>query len=182
MSTSTSTPLVMVMMGVSGTGKSSVGVLLAEALEVDFIEGDAHHPPANITKMSDGVPLTDEDRRPWLLQLARLTAREYDAGRSVVLTCSALKRDYRDLLRSGVPDDRVFFVHLHADTAVLTERMQQRTKHFMPASLLASQLDTLEPLEPDETGALVDVTPPLSDIAAEALSLVTPLLSPTGAP
>ena len=165
-------PLAIVVMGVSGTGKSSVAALVAEALEIDFVEGDSHHPESNITKMSEGTPLTDEDRWPWLEILAGLAHEEVAAGRSLVLTCSALKRSYRDVLRAGVTDGRVFFVHLHADLEVLSERMQQRTKHFMPTSLLTSQLETLEPLEDDETGVVVDVTPPLSDVAAATLDAI----------
>lgn len=156
-----------VVMGVSGTGKSSVAMLLAERLDLDFVEGDEHHPDRNIVKMSDGTPLTDEDRWPWLETLAGLARQRYEAGRSLVLTCSALKRSYRDVLRSGVPDGRMFFVHLHAEVDVLSERMQQRTKHFMPTSLLTSQLETLEPLEDDELGVVVDVAPPL-EVVAEA--------------
>lgn len=157
-----------VVMGVSGTGKSSVAMLLAERLDLDFVEGDEHHPDRNIVKMSDGTPLTDEDRWPWLETLAGLARQRYEAGRSLVLTCSALKRSYRDVLRSGVPDGRMFFVHLHAEVDVLSERMQQRTKHFMPTSLLTSQLETLEPLEDDELGAVVDVAPPLEVVADAA--------------
>lgn len=155
-------------MGVSGTGKSSVAMLLAERLDLDFVEGDEHHPDRNIVKMSDGTPLTDEDRWPWLETLAGLARQRYEAGRSLVLTCSALKRSYRDVLRSGVPDGRMFFVHLHAEVDVLSERMQQRTKHFMPTSLLTSQLETLEPLEDDELGVVVDVAPPLEVVADAA--------------
>lgn len=157
-----------VVMGVSGTGKSSVAMLLAERLDLDFVEGDEHHPDRNIVKMSDGTPLTDEDRWPWLETLAGLARQRYEAGRSLVLTCSALKRSYRDVLRSGVPDGRMFFVHLHAEVDVLSERMQQRTKHFMPTSLLTSQLETLEPLEDDELGVVVDVAPPLEVVADAA--------------
>ena len=159
-----SEPLVIVVMGVSGTGKSSVATLLAERLDLGFVEGDERHPDSNIAKMSEGIPLTDADRWPWLETLADLARQRYDAGHSLVLTCSALKRSYRDVLRSGVPDGRMFFVHLHADQDVLAARMEHRTKHFMPASLLASQLETLEPLEDDELGAVVDVTPPLEAV------------------
>ncbi len=160
-------------MGVSGTGKSTVGMAVAEALEVDFVEGDAHHPDANITKMSGGVPLDDDDRRPWLEELARIAGRAVDSGRSAVITCSALKRAYRDLLRAEVADDRMFFVHLDAPVEVLAERMGRRTKHFMPTSLLDSQVAVLEPLASDEAGVVVDVTASPSDVASAALTAIT---------
>lgn len=176
---SSSAPVVVVM-GVSGTGKSTIGMLVAEALEVDFIEGDAHHPDANIAKMSAGTPLTDEDRRPWLERLAALAAEEHDAGRAVVMTCSALKRDYRDVLRSRTPAGTTFFVHLHGDLDVLTTRMQERVKHFMPPSLLASQLGTLEPLGDDEDGATIDVASSPSEVAAEVLAALGPVAGGPG--
>ena len=154
-------------MGVSGTGKTTIGELVAEALGIDFVEGDSHHPDANVRKMSEGEPLDDDDRRPWLEELGRVAAGYRDERRDVVITCSALKRAYRDLLREAVPD--IFFVHLHAERDVLAERMTQRTKHFMPTSLLQSQLDTLQPLEPDERGAVVDVAPRPSRVASVAL-------------
>ncbi len=162
-------PRVVVVMGVSGTGKTSVGERLAEELDLEFVEGDSHHPQANIDKMAAGVALTDDDRLPWLQILADLAGERYAAGRSVVLTCSALRRSYRDVLRSGVPQGAMFFVHLHAPFEVLEERMSQRTKHFMPPSLLASQLDTLEPIESDEPGEVVDVSPDLDEVVAAAL-------------
>lgn len=158
-----------VVMGVSGTGKTSVGELLAARLGADFVEGDQHHPAANIAKMSAGVPLTDEDRMPWLATLARLVARNHAQGTSTVLACSALRRRYRDVLRSAVPAGSLFFVHLHAPHETLRERMSLRTKHFMPPSLLQSQLDTLEPLEKDEPGVVVDVSADLDDVVAAAV-------------
>ncbi len=162
------TPLAVVVMGVSGTGKSSVAELLSEHLGIDFVEGDDYHPEANIAKMSEGVALTDDDRRPWLQVLADLAHERSEAGQSLLLTCSALKRSYRDLLRSGVPEGRMFFVHLDAEPDVLTDRMEHRTKHFMPTSLLQSQLETLEPLQDDELGCVVDVAAPLDVVAANA--------------
>lgn len=165
-------PVHIVVMGVSATGKTSVATEMAARLGCDFIEGDSHHPPANIAKMEAGVPLTDEDRMPWLKALAELLAVRDCAGRSTVLTCSALRRAYRDVLRTAVPGGEIFFVHLSASIDVLRDRMSQRTKHFMPTSLLQSQFDTLEPLEADEAGAMVDVTPPLEDVVSEAVNLV----------
>jgi gluconokinase len=159
-------PLHVVAMGVAGTGKSTIGELVAADLGVDLIEGDAFHPQSNIEKMSSGQPLTDEDREPWLQRLADLVAAEHEQGRSSVLACSALRRSYRDILRGGLPDGSMFFVHLHADFAVLDARMQAR-QHFMPASLLQSQFDTLEPLEEDEDGILVDVALSVDEVMAK---------------
>ena len=153
-----SAPVHVVVMGVSATGKTTVGEALAVDLGYEFIEGDDYHPRANVEKMSKGVALTDEDRMPWLQALSALMARRHALGTSTVLTCSALRRSYRDVLRASVPAGEVFFVHLHAPFDVLEKRMTQRTKHFMPTSLLVSQFQTLEPLEDDEAGVLVDVS------------------------
>jgi gluconokinase len=142
-------------MGVSGCGKTTVAQGLAEATGWTLTEGDEHHPPANIDKMASGTPLTDEDRRPWLQRLADWVHQQQEAGRSSVLSCSALKRSYRDVLRSGAPDVR--FVHVHGDRAVLAERLGTRAGHFFPARLLDTQLETLEPLGPDEAGVVVDL-------------------------
>ncbi len=159
-----------VVMGVSATGKTHVGQRLAPELGCAFVEGDSYHPEANIVKMEAGTPLTDEDRAPWLQALADELERRETAGESSVVTCSALRRAYRDVLRTGSPE--LFFVHLHAPFEVLLGRMSQRTKHFMPTSLLQSQFDTLEPLEPDEAGAVVDVTPPLEEVVRTAAAAV----------
>ena len=148
--------------GVAGVGKSTIARRLADDLELELAEGDDFHPPANIAKMSAGRPLTDEDRWPWLEALADWTAHERAAGRSTVLTCSALKRAYRDILRR--PDPHTFFVHLEGDEELLRERMESR-EHFMPASLLRSQFDTLEPLERDESGVGVDTAATVDEIA-----------------
>jgi len=158
-------------MGVAGTGKSTVGELLAADLGVDLVEGDAYHPQSNIAKMSSGRPLTDEDRLPWLETLAGLVAAEHAQGRSSVLTCSALRRRYRDVLREGLGGAPMFFVHLHAEYGVLEERMKTR-EHFMPPSLLRSQFDTLEPLGSDETGVVVDVGLPLEEVMAQVREAV----------
>lgn len=164
-------PVHVVAMGVSATGKTSVGEKMAEELGYDFIEGDEYHPRSNIDKMASGVPLTDEDRMPWLAALSDLVAERDAAGTSTVLTCSALRRSYRDILRSAVSAE-TFFVHLHAPFEVLEERMSHRSRHFMPSSLLKSQFETLEPLDPDETGVLVDVSPPVGVVVAEAVNAV----------
>ncbi len=158
-----------VVMGVSATGKTTVGEGLAEELGCEFIEGDELHPSANIAKMSAGIPLTDEDRWPWLQAIADLVAVREHEGTSTVVTCSALKKSYRDVLRDAAP---TFFVHLEAPFEVLQERMSHRTKHFMPTTLLRSQFDTLEPLEDDEAGAAVDVSPPLDEVVEEAVNAV----------
>lgn len=160
-------PLHVVVMGVSGTGKSVIGERIAAGLGATMTEGDSHHPRANIDRMASGTPLTDEDRLPWLRTLAGLLADQHAQGRSSVLACSALRRRYRDLLRGSLPADAVFFVHLHASSDVLEARMNER-EHFMPASLLRSQLDTLEPLEDDERGTVVDVAPPVEQVVATA--------------
>lgn len=155
----TGTPPLVVVMGVSGCGKSYVGERLAQRCSVAYQDGDDLHPPANIAKMRAGVPLTDEDREPWLHAVARWL-HEHDAAGGVV-ACSALRRAYRDLLRADAP--RATFLHLTADPAVFRERMRGR-RHFMPTTLLDSQLATLEPLEPDERGVAVDATAPVGDI------------------
>lgn len=141
-----------VVMGVSGSGKSTVGQLVAEALGAGFVDGDDLHPAANVAKMSQGIPLTDDDREPWLRAVGRTLA---DAGpEGMVVACSALKRSYRDLIRSEATG--TFFAELDGARALLAERMI-RPGHFMPASLLDSQLATLEPLQPGEAGVRLDV-------------------------
>lgn len=140
-----------VVMGVSGAGKTTVGRAIAQATGWRFAEGDTFHSPENVEKMAGGQPLTDEDRWPWLEALARWIGQREAAGESAVLTCSALRRPYRDLLRRGHPSVR--FAHVTASEAKITDRVGNRKGHYMPASLLASQLETLEPLEPDEPGA-----------------------------
>jgi len=142
-----------VLMGVSGSGKSTVMDALAQRLGWVAAEGDDFHPAANIAKMRAGHPLTDEDRWPWLLAIAGWIAEQEAAGHDALVTCSVLKRAYRDLLRRGHPS--VCFVHLVAPVDVLAERVARRTQHYLPASLLASQLDTLEPLAADEPGAAI---------------------------
>ena len=158
-------------MGVSGTGKTTVAEELADRFGWRFIEGDSLHPEANIAKMSAGIPLDDDDRRPWLEVLGRLLAFHHADGVSSVLTCSALKRSYRDVLRAGVPEGSVFFVHLAAPFEVLLERMESRD-HFMPPSLLQSQFDTLEPLGEDEEGEVFDVSEPVAEVVRAVIEAV----------
>jgi gluconokinase len=139
-------PRVLVVMGVSGSGKSTVAALVAEALGWDFAEGDAMHPPENVAKMHAGTPLDDADRWPWLGTIAAWIDERLADGRNGVVTCSALKRSYRDVLRAP----GVVFVHVVGADALIEGRMSARTGHFMPSTLLASQLATLEPPQADE--------------------------------
>lgn len=162
----------LVVMGTAGAGKTAVGTAVAAALGVRFIEGDAFHPAANREKMAAGVPLTDDDRAGWLQALAAELRAARAAGQGVVLACSALRRTYRDVLRGG--DDRVRFVFLDASRTVLEDRMAARTGHFMPVSLLDSQLATLEPPAADEGALHVDATKPLGAVVADVLARVRP--------
>jgi len=148
---------VLVVMGVSGSGKSTVAAMVAEQLGWDFAEGDAMHPQVNVDKMHAGTPLTDEDRWPWLDVIATWIRDHLDAGTPGVVTCSALKRSYRDVLRAP----GVVFVHVAGDGSLIEDRMSQRSGHFMPTSLLASQLATLEPPQADEAHVTIaaDRTP-----------------------
>jgi gluconokinase len=166
-------PTAVVVMGVSGSGKTTVAVEVARRLGWEFAEGDDHHPAANVEKMRAGTPLDDADREPWLRALAAWIAEREGAGRSCVLTCSALKRRYRDLLRQG--NDSVFFAYVAVPEEVLTERLAQRRGHYMPASLLASQLAALEPLHDDEPGITVPGTGEPADVVD---ALVAALPSP----
>jgi gluconokinase len=158
------TPLVVVM-GVSGSGKSTVGPLLAAALGVEFADADAFHPAANVAKMASGQPLTDEDRWPWLDAIgAWLDARGEVGG---VVTCSALKRSYRDRLRAGRPAVRL--LHLTGEAALIMARQAAREGHFMPPSLMASQFAALEPPAPEEGAITLSVAATPEAILAAAL-------------
>jgi gluconokinase len=160
---STTQPTVIVLMGVSGSGKTTVGKLLAQALGAEFAEGDAYHPPQNVEKMRHCIPLQDADRWPWLERLSSEIDRWLDAGKAVVLACSALKQGYRDVLAKDRP--KVRFVHLKGDPDLIRERLDRRRGHYMPATLLDSQLAALEPPsdaiavdvggEPDEIAAMI---------------------------
>jgi len=157
-----------VVMGVSGSGKTSAARELTRQLGWEYIEGDDLHPAANVAKMAAGTPLDDEDRWPWLRQIAEVIGAHEAAGTSLVITCSALKRSYRDLLREGHPS--VWFAHVDVPREVLAERLAQRTGHFMPPSLLDSQLATLQRLADDEPGDVIDGNAPLVETVAEVLA------------
>ena len=166
-------------MGVSGCGKSTVGALLAQLLHCEFLEGDSLHPARNVARMAAGVALTDDDRHDWLQALAQHLKAAHDANRALVVSCSALKRSYRDMLRSASAG--LAFVHLHCGPALLAQRLTARTGHYMPASLLASQLDTLEAPAEDERAVTLDASLAPEHIAAQAatwVGLATPLDPP----
>lgn len=146
-------PPLIVAMGVSGSGKSTVGAALAQRLRVPFADADDFHPPANIEKMTAGHALDDHDRHPWLESIGEWLHEHAATGG--VMSCSALKRKYRDQLRHHAPSTE--FVHLHGTPDVITRRQASRPGHFMPPSLLSSQFATLEPLSPDENGVVIDV-------------------------
>jgi gluconokinase len=155
-----------VVMGVSGSGKTTIAKELVARLGWDFAEGDEFHPPENVAKMRAGHPLTDEDRWPWFARIAGWIGEHEAAGLNAVLTCSALKRSYRDFLCDGHPS--VWFAHVDVSPDLLRERLTGRTGHYMPASLLDSQLATLEPLRPDEPGEVVPGDGP-PDVVVEHL-------------
>jgi gluconokinase len=158
----------LVLMGVAGSGKSSLMAALEDRLGWPMLEGDAVHPASNVAKMAAGVPLTDVDRRPWLEAIAAWIGERESERQSSLVTCSALRREYRDILRRGHP--WVWFVHLVAPAAVLEDRLDHRAGHFMPATLLGSQLETLEGLEPDEPGTTTDTLAPPDQLAEELIA------------
>ena len=155
-------------MGVSGAGKSLIGASLARALGLEFLEGDAYHPLENVARMSAGIPLTDDDRQAWLAAIAaRLAAAGAETG--LVVSCSALKRRYRDVLRAGAAG--VQFVYLAGTRVMLEQRLAGRRGHFMPSSLLDSQLAILEPPAPDEDAWVCDISEPPDVIVARLVTL-----------
>ncbi|MCK8679317.1 gluconokinase [Streptomyces lichenis] len=159
-------PPVVVVMGVAGTGKTTIGPLVAERLGVPYAEGDDFHPAANIAKMSAGVPLDDADRAPWLDAIGRWAHGR--AGLGGVVSSSALKRAYRDRLRAAAPG--AVFLHLTGDRALVERRMAERKGHFMPTALLDSQFAALQPLGADEAGVAVDVAGTPEQIAERAVA------------
>ena len=149
--------MLVTVMGVSGSGKTTVGAALAQRLRVPFVDADDLHPPANVAKMSGGVPLDDADRLPWLRTVGAWLAERAASGG--VTSCSALRRSYREVLREAAPEQVV--VHLAGDREVIARRVAGRPGHFMPAALVDSQFATLEPLDPDERGVTLDVDQPI---------------------
>ena len=160
-----------IVMGVAGAGKSEIGAAFAHALGVAFIEGDTHHSAANIEKMAAGVPLTDDDRQDWLAAIAARLRESQRAGAGVVISCSALKRRYRDLLREGTPDVR--FIYLAGTRTLLGARLAQRRGHFMPPSMLDSQLAILEAPTDDESAWECDIDAPPAAIVGHLLARAT---------
>src|SRR5262245_4185630 len=155
-------------MGVSGTGKTTLAGALAASLRCDLLEGDDLHPPANVAKMSRGEPLTDDDRRPWLDAIGHWIDVRRASGQRAVVTCSALRRAYRDHLRDGRPGVR--FCHVTVSPEALEHRLETRAGHYMPASLLPSQLATLEPLERDEPGVTISGAGTPDEVLRRALA------------
>ncbi len=157
-------------MGVSGCGKSTVAGLLAARLGWELVEGDDLHPAANVAKMRSGVALTDADRIPWLRRIASWIGEHVESGSDGVVTCSALKRSYRDLLRGG--NDGVVFVYLRGTKDLIAQRQSARQGHYMPAVLLDSQFADLEPPTADEAVITVDIGPPASEIVQRVLQAI----------
>lgn len=155
----------LVVMGVSGCGKSTLAQALAERLGLPFLEGDQLHPPRNVALMAAGTPLTDDDRKGWLEAIAERLAAARSVG--AVVSCSALKRSYRDLLRRSAPDLQL--VHLTGEQAVLAERLLRRADHYMPASLLPSQLQALESPGADEHAIVLPITEPIPVLVERVL-------------
>jgi gluconokinase len=158
-------PHIAVIMGVSGSGKTTIGRVLARRLGWLFLEGDALHPPENIAKMKAGHPLDDEDRAPWLAAVAARIDQWRDDGKCGVVACSALKRRYRDIIIGGRADVRL--IYLEGSRALIGERLAQRHDHFMPASLLDSQFAALEPPDPEEDAITVSVDAPVDTMVAQ---------------
>ena len=159
-----------IVMGVCGCGKSTVGQGLAERLGLPFVEGDTLHPPENVARMASGVALTDEDRWPWLDRIAQALVESRETG--AVVACSALKRSYRDRLRRAAPD--LALVHLHGRHEVLAGRLASRRGHYMPASLLDSQLRALQPPDPDERAIELDIETLPQALVEQAMALLEP--------
>ena len=153
-----------VVMGVTGCGKTTVGIALAEALGIEFIDSDDLHSEANKKKMSSGTPLTDADREPWL----QAVSRALQSHESVVVACSALKKSYRSTILAGAPTTK--FVHLNGSQELIFARLSERSHHFMPIGLLDSQFHTLEPLDHTETGKVFEISQPVDQIVNEVIA------------
>ncbi|GHD50634.1 gluconokinase [Mycetocola manganoxydans] len=167
----TSEGIQIIVMGVSGSGKSTIGALIAGALGVPFVDGDSLHPQSNIEKMAGGQPLNDDDRWPWLATVGRTLADAGRRGTGMVIACSALRRSYREAILETAPRTR--FVHLAGTREVLATRVEGRSDHFMPTTLLDSQFATLEPLGDDEPGIVINIDQTVPAIVAEAAAALT---------
>ena len=165
-------PLIVVM-GVAGSGKTTLASRLAERLGVPFVEGDALHPPANVKKMASGIALSDEDRWPWLNAISDRIEAERSAGHGVVVACSALKHAYRDCLRKKV-HSQLHFILLDGSRQLISERMRQRKGHFMPPALLESQFAALERPTPDEKAVILDISHAPAELVDEAATAISP--------
>lgn len=161
-------PSVIVVMGVSGSGKTTIGALLAGLLHWEFADADAFHPAANVQKMAGGIPLSDEDRRPWLRTIAAWIDERRSVGRHAVVTCSALKRSYRAIIIDGRKD--IALVYLKGEKSLIAHRMACRHEHFMPVALLQSQFDTLEEPGPDEHPLIVSIDARPHEIAEQIIA------------
>ena len=162
-----------VVMGVSGSGKTTIGAALARALEIEFVEGDDYHPPRNVERMAHGIALTDEDRAEWLSALAERIGEATAGGAGLVLTCSALRRAYRDVLRTQARAGEPRFIFLRGSRALIAQRLAARRGHFMPPSLLGSQFQTLEEPSPDEDAWVYDVSSSPEEIIAALMARVS---------
>lgn len=166
----------LIVMGVSGSGKSTIGTALATALGIEFIDGDDLHPRANKAKMAAGHPLNDEDRAPWLEIIAERIGAELSDGHPIVVACSSLKRKYREQLTAYAPS--TVFVHLDGERGIISERQSHRVHEYMPNTLLDSQFSTLEPLQEDERKVIVDLTMQPADIVAFVIAQLATIDAP----
>ena len=153
-----------VVMGVTGCGKTTVGIALAEALGIEFIDSDVLHSEANKRKMSSGIPLTDSDREPWLQEVSKAL----QSHESIVVACSALKKSYRSTILAGAPTTK--FVHLSGSQELIFARLSERSHHFMPIGLLDSQFQTLEHLDDTETGKVFEISKPVNQIVNDVIA------------
>ncbi|MGW2673696.1 gluconokinase [Kocuria rhizophila] len=168
-------PPLVVVMGVSGSGKTTIGTLVAHELGVEFIDGDSLHPLENVQKMAAGTPLDDDDRWPWLETVGRTLHEHGERREGLVVACSALKRVYRERIRSQAPS--ALFLHLDGTLEVLTRRIEGRSGHFMPAALLESQIETLEPLAQEEGGYVLNIDQPVADMVDDAVTRLRALVA-----
>ncbi|RUQ02215.1 gluconokinase [Kocuria sp. HSID17582] len=168
-------PPLVVVMGVSGSGKTTIGTLVAHELGVQFIDGDSLHPLENVQKMAAGTPLDDDDRWPWLEIVGRTLHEHGERREGLVVACSALKRAYRERIRSQAPS--ALFLHLDGTLEVLTRRIEGRSGHFMPAALLESQIETLEPLAQEEGGYVLNIDQPVADMVDDAVTRLRALVA-----